>query len=624
MCKKNIGMKKWIAVPCTLLLTSSLFAGCSATHNSISTKAAKATESEAIDQQTAADENDIQLSNQILNSAQAAPDTWNDATATHIVLDNTTANITGDGAAIAEKVITISASGTYVVTGTLTDGQLCIDAGDEDDVHLVLNQTAITCSDNAPIYCANANELVITLADGSENILTDGTSYTFQSSKEDEPDAAIFSHDDLIINGSGKLTVTGNYQKGIRSKDDLIITNGTICVTSVDDAISGKDGLVISDGDFVIKAGEDALKSSNDEEEDKGDLHISGGTFTIDAGDDAIHAEKNLIIDDGTINIQSSTEALEGMTVTVNGGDINLTSSDDGINAAGTGLAEDDATEEITDNNIASGIAGDETAPEIANNDTAPKKASNDAAKSATAPRAGKQGMTPPSFDGDTMAPDGGQTPPDFGGGAMAPDGGQQTPPDFGGDMGGMDAATDYNYIRITGGNITMNAGGDGIDTNGNLYVDGGSTLIYGPTNDGNGLIDYAGSFEITGGTFVAAGSSGMAQTPSESSTQASLLVYFDTEQKAGTTVTLTDDSGNTVVSITPEKSYQCILVSSPDMTQTASYTVKSGDTELFNITLESITTSVSQDGTNISGGTSAPGGMQNMMPPGRSGKQSQ
>lgn len=628
MWKMNRCTNKWIAILCTLCLTSSLVVGCSTVRNSDNANATDSNKSETTDQQKGEGKSNTQILNQYLASAQTAPDTWNDATATHIVLDKTTAKITGagataniseGGATIAEKLITISAPGTYVVTGTLTDGQLCIDAGDEDDVQLVLNETNITCSDNAPIYCANADELIITLAEGTENIITDGTSYTFQFSEEDEPDAAIFSHDDLIINGSGKLNVTGNYQKGIRSKDDLSITNGIIQVTSVDDGISGKDGLILCDGDFVIKSGEDALKSSNDKDADKGDLYIVGGTFTINAGDDAIHAEKNLIIDGGTINIESSKEALEGMTVTVNGGDINLVSSDDGINAAGTGLAEEDTGENTSEN------TGENMTPhnftDSSDGTTAPsgERPTPPTFNDDTAASSGKR-PTPPTSNDGTMATDGERlTPPTSNDSTAVPSGERPTSPDFSGGLpGGMGEATDYNYIRITDGNITIDAGGDGIDTNGNLYVDGGSVIVYGPTNNGNSPIDCAGSFEITGGTLIAAGSSGMAQAPTDSSTQASLLVYFDTEQKAGTAIALTDSTGDTIVTITPEKPYQCVLICAPDMTQGNSYTVKSDNTELFKITLETITTSVSQDGTTVQGG------MHNMTPPSSPDKQSQ
>lgn len=597
---------QWIAVICALTLTSSLLFGCSGQQSDGTAPTTDAAQ-DSLETESIQTDKNLTAASELNLSEAALTDTWDDAAATHITLTDGSIDISGDGAAAENGIVTISSGGTYVLTGTLSDGQIRVDSGDQDIVQLVLNGINVTCQSSAAIYGANADEIVLTLAAGTENTVTDGSGYIFDSAEEDEPDAAVFSHDDLDINGSGTLTVNGNYLKGIRSKDDLTIVNGVLNVTAVDDAISGKDGLYIADGTFVLNAGEDALKSSNDSDADKGDLHIAGGLFSINAGDDAVHAEKNLIIDAGTINIEGSAEALKGMTVTINGGDINLTSSDDGINAAGTGLADDTTTETAT-----------EATTETAKSETTEKSSDR-----AAAVPSDQQAMTPP--DGENMAPpDGGNMTPPDGENMTPPDGENMTPPDGenmtssdgenmtppgGGMGGGMDAATDYNFIRITGGSITIDAGGDGIDSNGNLYVDGGTISIYGPTNDGNGPLDYAGSFEITGGTFLAAGSSGMAQSASDSSTQPSLLVYFDSEQAAGTTFELIDENGTTIASITPTKSYQCVLASTPDMVQGSIYTISSNGSELCSVTLENTATSISEDGTAVQGGMGGMGG---------------
>ncbi len=537
--------RKWLALICIFQLAASLLYGCSAkdVQNAAVTDVSEQAAEENVPNQT------VQTAASELSLSEAAlTDSWDDSAATHITCNGSSIDVTGDGAAADEGSVTITAGGTYVITGSLSNGQLIIDAREDDIIQLVLNSIDITCQNSAAIYGVNAGEIILTLAENSENSVTDGTTYTYEAD-EDEPDAAIFSHDDLAINGSGELTVNGNYLKGIRSKDELSIINGTLNVTAADDAISGKDGLVIAGGTFVIKAGEDALKSSNDSDADKGDLHITGGVFSINAGDDAIHAEKNLIIDGGSIRIESSTEALEGMTVTVNGGDINLVSSDDGINAAGTGLADDiEAAENTTDSSQEQAATPQEQAAAPQNQAAAPQAMANDR-------------------------------------------------------RGGMEAATDYNYIRITGGNITIDAGGDGIDSNGNLYVDGGTVSVYGPTNDGNSALDYAGAFEITGGTFIAAGSSGMAQTAGEQSTQASLMIYFNSEQQPNTTIELADENNNTIAGITSPKVFRCVLFSTPAMTVGSTYTVKSGGNELCSITLDSISVSVSEDGTAVQGG---------------------
>ena len=580
--------RKLTALLCAVTMTASLLSGCAdAQKNTVQTtdKTTEIEEESTITNQTAAASAALSL------SEAALTDTWDDASATKISLNDTSVEISGDGAKADGSIVTISSAGTYVLSGTLSDGQILIDAGDDDIVQLVMNGTDLSCLDSAPIYGVNADEIVLTLAEGTENIISDGTTYSYEADEE-EPDAAVFSHDDLDINGSGSLTVNGNYLKGIRSKDDLTIVDGTLNVTAVDDAISGKDGLYIAGGTFVVNAGEDALKSSNDSDTDKGDVHITAGIFSINAGDDAVHAEKNLIIDGGTINIESSTEALEGMTVTINGGDINLVSSDDGINAAGTGLADDTAAAGMTANDTGTKDSAAASTKEQVSADESNEKGNRMPSD--------EENMTPPSgemmtpSDGETMTPTDGKTKEDF----------SDVKGGFGGGKGGfMDEATDYNYIRITGGTITVDTGGDGIDSNGNLYVSGGNITIYGPTNDGNSSLDYAGTFEITGGTFLAAGSSGMAQNASDSSSQPALLVYLTSAQEAGTIFTLCDESGNTITSITPIKSFQCVLFSTPDMAQGKTYTVKSNDTELCTVTLEKIITSISEDGSEVQGG---------------------
>jgi len=428
----------------------------------------------------------------------AAAEAWDDASATHITLDDTKCEISGTGAISNDSVVTINASGTYVITGKLSDGQIVIDAGNNDSIHLVLNGIDITCSDNAPIYLSNAGETTITLVKGTFNTITDAIVYKYESTDETEPDAALFSKGDLIINGSGSLTVNANYHQGIVSKKKLIITNGSFTITSADDAIKGKDSLVITDGNF-----------------------------TIQAGDDALHTDTDLRIDNGTFNITGCYEGLEGATITINDGNINITASDDGLNATG-GTDESDTVN-----------TGDDD-----------------------------------SFTNNS----------------------------------------NYN-IYINGGTMIVSTDGDSIDSNGNIYQSGGTVTLYGPTNDGNGVIDYNGVYEITGGFLNAVGSSGMAQSPSDSSSQASLMLLFDTVQQAGSTVTIQSENNTTVAEITSQKSYSCVIFSSCDLQQSNTYTITSGGTELCTITLEDMITCINEDGSITQGGMGnlkSPGGPRN------------
>ncbi len=259
---------------------------------------------------------------------------WKEEEAVILSCNGREADIQGEGASLKDGVIQIEKAGTYVLRGSF-EGQIAVDAGREDIVRLVLDGVQLSNSSSSPIYGIQSGKIILVLAEGSENTVTDGTEYVFPSAEEDEPDAAIFSKDDLTINGSGTLTVIGNYSNGIRSKDDLKVISGNIRITAVKDALKGKDSVTVKDGSIRIDSGEDGIKSNNDSDSEKGYVVIEGGKIDIRCGDDGIHAETWLTIMDGSIQIRESNEGLEGLKVDINGGEIQVTSSDDGINAAG-------------------------------------------------------------------------------------------------------------------------------------------------------------------------------------------------------------------------------------------------------------------------------------------------
>lgn len=270
---------------------------------------------------------------------------------------------------IDKTTATITKAGTYILTGTLTDGQIIVDAENKGDVKLVLNDAVINCSSSAPIYIKSGNT-VITLADGTEKSVSDGEEYIYEKEDDDEPNAAIFAKDDLTFNGSGSLTVTGNYNHAIQSKDDLKFVAGTFDITSVGDGIVGKDSISVKDGIFTITSAGDGIKSTNIEETNKGYIMIDGGTFQIQSENDAMQAETLLRVNDGTFDIltngtgqnmtqnSDSAKALKSyveltvaggkftinscddalhsnQNVTIENGTFTITSSDDGVNAAG-------------------------------------------------------------------------------------------------------------------------------------------------------------------------------------------------------------------------------------------------------------------------------------------------
>lgn len=215
-----------------------------------------------------------------------------------VIFDGNKITYSGKGAEINGSTITITSSGTYYFSGSLSDGQIIVDSDDDGTVNLVLNGVDITGSNNAPIYIANAEETVITLADGSKNILTDGSTRS-----DEEITGVLYSSDDLTLTGSGSLTVTANYNDGIVCKDTLKIISGSYTVKSADDGIIGKDCIIIAGGTFNINAEGDGFKSTNDSDTSLGYIAVSDGTFNITAGADGMQAETNILIENGTFTI---------------------------------------------------------------------------------------------------------------------------------------------------------------------------------------------------------------------------------------------------------------------------------------------------------------------------------
>ncbi len=526
---------------------------------------------------------------------------YDESSSVLIQLDGNSATASSETVQISGSTITITAEATYIISGTLTDGMIIVDASDSDKIHLVLDGADINSETSAALYILEADKVFITLADGSENSLSNGG--TFTAIDENTIDGALFSKQDLTLNGSGTLTVTSPGGHGIVCKDDLVITGGTYNISSAshgldaNDSIritgetqitidAGKDGMhsenndddslgfvyisngtmdieaegdgisagaymQISDGTFRITAGggyENASSESSDswggfrggspgqqsmnlssdqsssDTDDtgtsmkgikaSGDMLLLGGTFTIDSADDAVHsnasitvnggtfelatgddgfhADEYLTVVDGVINISTSYEGLEALHVDIQGGDITLVATDDGLNAAGG-----------TDS---SGTTG------------------------------GRDGMF-----GD----------------------------------GGWSSSSSDGTIVISGGTLYINASGDGLDANGTIEISGGYITVVGPTQGDTATLDYDISAAITGGTFIGTGASGMAQTFSDS--EQGVIAVRVSELSAGTTVTITDSDGNTILTFTPELAFNVIIVSSPDLVSGETYTITAG-----------------------------------------------
>lgn len=524
---------------------------------------------------------------------------WDSASATYIDLDG------------QSGVITIDAAGTYVLSGTLADGQVLINATKDDDVRLVLNGASLSSSTSAPIYASQCDKLILILADGTENTVTDASTYVYEGDA-DEPDAAIFSKDDLRIGGSGTLTVTGNYRNGIGTKDDLIIAGGTITVTAVNDALRGRDSVTIQDGSITLNAGNDGIKANNDGDAEKGWITIEGGTLNITAAFDGIQAETALTVSGGTIDIvagggsanatpkqsesfgrgmfggdtttqttETDSESLKGLkagvSLTISGGTITVDAADDSLHSNGTldisgGTMTlstgDDGAHADTDLTVSGGTITVLTSYE------------------------GLEGTTVTISGGDIIAyaSDDGLN---AGGGSDESDAGTFF-------MGGGRSRGDdsVNRMDITGGNITIYAErGDGIDANGPLNISGGTITIYGPTGEPESAFDADGTITITGGIIMAGSAAGNGETPSAStSTQPTLIVYYNTPEAAGT-VTLTDQSGQVLATYTTEKSFSSVWFSMPELAQGQTYVVTTSGGTVTETTLQSTVATVSQDG---------------------------
>lgn len=226
---------------------------------------------------------------------------WNEKSAVKITLNGDSVTADDKNVEVDGSKVTITEAGTYVLSGTISDGQIVVDSDDKDSVRLVLNGAEITCSNSSAIW-VKAGDTIITLADGTENTLTDGAEYTTDS-EDDEPKAAVYAKDDLTFNGSGSLTVNGNYKNGIQCKDALKFVSGTYTITAANNGLVGKDSVSIKDGTYTITSGGDGIKSTNTDETDKGYVIIDGGTFTITAEGDGIQAETLLRVNDGDFTI---------------------------------------------------------------------------------------------------------------------------------------------------------------------------------------------------------------------------------------------------------------------------------------------------------------------------------
>ncbi len=552
-----------------LILCMSFFSGCSKNTN---------------EDTTASDETSSDTTISIYES-EDYDTTWNENDSIAVVLKTNAISCESNGVKIDENTITITSAGSYVISGSLENGQIIVDTEDEEIVKLALDGVNISCNTSSPIYIENANKTIIVLPDGSENYLSDGDTYS--TNTDGEPDATIFSKSDLTINGTGSLSIDANYDDGIKSKDTLIITGGNISIEAVGSGIVGKDYVAITDSDISILSEGDGIKSTNDIDSSLGFIQIDSGSIDITSKNEGLQAKTNITINGGNITINSgggSTNSINNSestwygkepgnsqtsnvdsdtsgkgivaknNITINEGIIEIDSADDAIHA--------NETIEISGGNITISAGDDgihaDTSIDI-NNGTINILESYEGIESATITIEDGDIHIVSNDDGINCA----------GGNDDSSGGGRP------GENNINSSGNDYLYIN--GGYIYVNATGDGLDINGSIAISAGTIIISGPTSSGNGALDYDGLFEMSGGFLLAAGSAGMSQTPDSSSEQYSVSITFNSYLEANTILHIENDSGEDIVTFYAEKPYQNVVLCSVDLMQNVEYSIEYG-----------------------------------------------
>ena len=469
--------------------------------------------------------------------------TWDSSGEKTIDLANPTAT---DGVSVENGTITITSGGTYRLSGEYS-GQVKIEAAKTDTVRLVLDNAKITNSTGAAINVVSAAEAIIYTAAGTTNTVADEANYT--ATGDDDPDAAIYSTANLTLTGEGSLSVEGAYEEGIHTTGGLVIASGTLEVNAANTGIKGKDYVDITGGIVNVTAAQDGIKSTNTDDESLGFTRLSAGSVTVSAGDDGLKAPHTLEISGGTLNIEKSNEGIEAQYINILDGDVTVNSSDDGINAS----LKDSSSDTSSDTTSGTATTGQQTQQ-------------NQNGQVQQAPAGG--GAAPGGSQGSTGQNQNMPQPPAGGTGQPPTDG--TMPGGGGGTFEVVDAA-----INISGGTVTVNAEGDGIDSNGTATFSGGTVTVNGPVAGGNNALDSNGDLLLNGGTVTAGSTADMFEAPSSASTSGYLKITDSSALTQGSNVQVTDSSGTVVANYKITTSgVQLVLVSNKNIVKGQSYTV--------------------------------------------------
>lgn len=488
---------------------------------------------------------------------------YDESRATQITLADQTATVTGQGASFSDQTVTITQAGTYVLTGRGKNIKLVVEAADTDQVHLVFQNLTLE-GEGTLLQVNKAQEVVISLVEGSQNALTES-----QASDDEEVKATIHSQVPLTLNGTGNLTLTALTKNALEVEDDLKVLGGTYTVKAANHGFKAEGALDIEAATLTIEAGKDGLHAEHDETTERANISLNPTQLSIAATEDGVDAGNELTIKGGTITVSQSEEGLEARVIRQLGGDVTIKSSDDGVNAsAGSSSKTTDtsATSKTTDASATSNTADTSSSAGQATTDSgttssSASQATADPAATSQADQANKdKNATPPSPPAGQAPPQGGQPPQNGQGpGGMPPGGQEESDPSL--------------QIILEGGTLTIDAEGDGIDSNGTVSISGGSLVVNGSVQGGNGPLDAAGDITITGGRVWALGTSDMLQGFAQGSTQASITANI--AGTAGQTLIILDANGKEVTRQTASKDFQAVIMSSADLVDGQTYTIQ-------------------------------------------------
>lgn len=564
---------------------------------------------------------------------------------------------TSDGVTPSGSVYTITKAGEYTVAGLLSEGQLIVDAGDEDEVTIVLNGTSITCSSGSPIYVKNASEVKIKSEENSFNEVIDKRAEATEDSSDDAGNAAIYATCDLKLVGKGALVVTGNYNNGIQSKDDLSIKNVIVKVTAVNNAVKGNDAVDIESGNIIaISAKGDGIKTSNssisNKGKQKGIVTITGGNIDIYAACDGIDAAYGVDISgDGNLNIYTDTYSEYSEEVTSSG------------SSSGTSTSRDSSANKTASANTVSYVAASDT---IANapggfggnkaggdrpgmpgdfNESGNSSGQSYSTKGIKAESeinisgftinvcSTDDGIHANSDSGVLETGEDGKGTIVINGGTItisSGDDGMHADKQLDVNDGYINIVTSYEgleamtinlnggkiyvyatddginactgdgktspIINVTGGYIdvtTASGDTDGIDSNGNYVQTGGMVLVKGGSSSGN----VSGSIDVDGTVTITGGTcvalGGICETPVNS---VNAYVLSSVSFSSGS-YSLKDASGNEVISFTVDGSFSNGWICSDTLTTGTSYTLYRGSDSVADWTQESGTMGASGTG---------------------------